>query len=164
MNPPKILNIFDTPPTGGVPEDSHNWLPLKDIDCQQNQSDTENEIKKQLLLKSGKPFAPTAVARNLSITVDEVEELRQHHGLIGVPAEGYGYLYPAFQFREDGSVLVGLDKVLKALSHFSVWLQLQFLQTGDYRLEEATPIDALKQGKLDRALFAAKNYGEMRAA
>jgi hypothetical protein len=61
-------------------------------------------------------------------------------------------------------VLPDLDKLLKALERFDEFMQLQFLQTGDIRLEGATPIDTLKQGRLDRALFAANNYGEMRAA
>jgi hypothetical protein len=123
-----------------------------------------DEIKKRLLFLSGKPLTAQAVARRLSIPIEWVENDRQKNHLIGIPVESYGYLYPAFQFTEDGAVLSNLDKLLQSLERFDVWMQLQFLQTGDLRLEGSTPIDALKQGKLDLVLSAAENYGEMRAA
>jgi hypothetical protein len=123
-----------------------------------------DEIKKRLLFLSGKPLTAQAVARRLSIPIEWVENDRQKNHLIGIPVESYGYLYPSFQFTEDGAVLRNLDKLLQSLDRFDVWMQLQFLQTGDIRLEGSTPIDALKQGKLDLVLSAAENYGEMRAA
>jgi hypothetical protein len=138
--------------------------PVTDNNIRTELLNPADEIKRRLLLASGKPLTSQAVARQLSISIEWVEERRQKNQLIGIPAEGYGYLYPAFQFTEDGSVLPDLDKLLKALERFDEFMQLQFLQTGDIRLEGETPIDTLKQGKLDRALFAANNYGEMRAA
>jgi hypothetical protein len=125
---------------------------------------TNNDIKKILLLASGKPLTISAVSHKISASEERVELLRKNRELIGIPVEGYGYLYPAFQFKEDGSILPGFDKLLQALDRFDVWMQLQFLQTGDLRLDGATPIDALKQGKLEQALFAAENYAGMRAA
>jgi hypothetical protein len=122
-----------------------------------------NDIKKTLLFASGKPLTASAVAQKLSEVKEYVEKLRQNGQLIGIPAEGYGYLYPAFQFKEDGSILADLEKLLKSLDRFDIWMQLQFLQTGDFLLEGATPIEALKQGRLEQALFAAANYAEMRA-
>jgi hypothetical protein len=122
-----------------------------------------NEIKKTLLFASGKPLTVSAVAQKLSEVEEYVEKLRQNRQLIGIPAEGYGYLYPAFQFKENGSILADLDKLLRSLDRFDIWMQLQFLQTGDLLLEGATPIDVLKQGRLEKALFAAENYAEMRA-
>ena len=132
------------------------------LDSSENYAD--NDIKTKLLCSSGKPLTASAVARQLSLALEQIENLRHNGLLIGIPAEGYGCLYPAFQFQEDGSIVAGLDKLLSSIDRFDVWMQLQFLQTGDLHLDGATPIDALKQGKLDRALFAAANYGEMRAA
>jgi hypothetical protein len=122
-----------------------------------------NDIKKTLLFASGKPLTVSAVAQKLSEVEEYVEQLRQNRQLIGIPAEGYGYLYPAFQFKENGSILADLEKLLKSLDRFDIWMQLQFLQTGDFLLEGATPIEVLKQGRLEQALFAAENYAEMRA-
>ena len=124
----------------------------------------DNEIKSRLLCSSGKPLTTSAVARQLSVSLEQVENLRHSGFLIGIPAEEYGYLYPACQFQEDGSIIPDLDKLLRSLARFDIWMQLQFLQTGDLHLDGATPIDSLKQGKLEQALFAATNYGEMRAA
>jgi large subunit ribosomal protein L7/L12 len=122
------------------------------------------DIKKELLLASGCPLTISAVARKQSTSEEQIEKLRKNRKLIGIPVEKYGYLYPAFQFKEDGSTLAGLDKLLQSLDRFDIWMQLQFLQTGDLRLEGETPINALKQGKLEQALFAAATYAEMCAA
>jgi hypothetical protein len=124
---------------------------------------TGNDIKKTLLLASGKPLTISVFAKKLSRSEEEVEQLRQNGQLIGIPTEEYGYLYPAFHFQEDGSILIGLDKLLKSLDCFDVWMQLQFLQTGDLLLDGETPLDVLKQGRLEQVLFAAANYAEMRA-
>ena len=120
-----------------------------------------NDIKKRLLLASGKPLTISAVASKLFTSEEQVEILRKNRALMGIPVEGYNYLYPAFEFQENGSILPGFDKLLQSLDRFDVWMQLQFLQTGDLRLDGKTPIDALKQGKLKQALFAAENYAEM---
>jgi|GEM_PF-366438 len=123
-----------------------------------------NDIKKMLLLSSGKPLTISAVASKLFTSEEQVETLRKNSALMGIPVEGYSYLYPAFQFQEDGSILPSLDKLLQSLDRFDVWMQLQFLQTGDLLLAGATPIDVLRQGKLEKVLFAAENYAEMCAA
>ncbi len=128
------------------------------------ESPTSNELKQRLLCGSGKPLTADSVARKLSISVIDVDERRQKHELIGIPAEGYGYLYPAFQFQDDGSVVRYLDKLLYTLRGFDPWMQLVFLQTGDMRLDGATPLEMLKQGQIDCVLFAANNYGTMQAA
>jgi hypothetical protein len=123
-----------------------------------------NDIKKMLLLASGKPLTISAVASKLFTSEEQVEILRKNRALMGIPVEGYNYLYPAFQFQKDGSILPSLDKLLQSLDRFDVWMQLQFLQTGDLLLDGATAIDVLKQGRLEQALFAAANYAEMCAA
>jgi hypothetical protein len=125
---------------------------------------TKSDPKERLLFASGKPLTAKAVAQKLSIPIEWVDERREKKQLMAVPVEKYGYLYPAFQFTEEGSVLTDLDRLLQALERFDVWMQLQFLQAGNLRLEGATPIDTLKEGKLDLVLFAVKSYGEMRAA
>jgi hypothetical protein len=124
----------------------------------------KSDPKERLLFASGKPLTAKAVARKLSIPIEWVDERREKKQLMAIPVEKYGYLYPAFQFTEESSVLTDLDKLLQSLERFDVWMQLQFLQASNLRLEGATPIDTLKAGKLDLVLFAAKSYGEMRAA
>jgi hypothetical protein len=124
----------------------------------------KSDPKERLLFASGKPLTAKAVARKLSIPIEWVDERREKKQLMAVPVEKYGYLYPAFQFTEESSVLTDLDKLLQSLERFDVWMQLQFLQASNLRLEGATPIDTLKAGQLDLVLFAAKSYGEMRAA
>ena len=146
-------------------EERHLNLYQSETDNSQKILQSENnDIKKMLLLASGKPLTISAVASKLFTSEEQIELLRKNRELIGTPVAGYSYLYPAFQFQEDGSILPGFDKLLQSLDRFDIWMQLQFLQTGDLLLEGATPIDALKQGKLEQALFAAANYAEMCAA
>jgi hypothetical protein len=80
---------------------------------------------------------------------------------LGIPAIGYGFLYPAFQFAGDGTVLNGFSEALKALN-CDDFMKLQWFQTGDIRLEGQTPLEVLKSGNiedLESVLNAARNYG-----
>lgn len=120
-------------------------------------------LKKALLILSGKPLTLSAVANKLLKSEEQVKKLQENNLLMGIPAEKFSYLYPAFQFQEDNTILPGLNELLQALNYLDIWMQLQFLQTGNIYLAGQTPIAALKQSKLKEVLFAAKNYTEMQA-
>ena len=75
----------------------------------------KSDPKERLLFASGKPLTAKAVARKLSISIEWVDERREKKQLMAVPAKKYGYLYPAFQFTAEGSVLSDLEQLLPAL-------------------------------------------------
>ena len=73
-----------------------------------------------------------------------------------------GFLYPAWQFTDD-SVLSGLEQVLATLMA-APWTQASWFLTGDTRLADDRPLDALRRGELQQVLSAAAGYGEQGAA
>jgi hypothetical protein len=116
-------------------------------------------IKRDLLYQDGKPFSSEEVALLLNVTRQAIDKRRQKGQLLAVSLGRRGYLYPVWQFRE-GKVLSGLDRVLAKLKEFDPWTQLMFFQTGDLRLDNATPLENLKAGEIDRVVWAASCYGE----
>jgi hypothetical protein len=73
-----------------------------------------------------------------------------------------GYSYPGFQFH-DGKTLKGLEAILGALSALDPWMQLNFFTNPNERLGKSTPIEALRDGKVDDVVRVASAYGEQGA-
>jgi hypothetical protein len=113
--------------------------------------------KKEQVCKSGKPLAPSAVARKLGISAAAVDKRRQDLQLLGIPAKEYGYVYPAFQFEQDGSIVKDFDRLLYILADFDPWLQLEILQTSHNYLGGATPVEKIEQGRIDLAIDAFRS-------
>ncbi len=119
--------------------------------------------RKQVLEQMGGTLTAEEVADLLDITRQAVHKRRNQHQLIGLTQGRRGYAYPSFQF-EDGKTITGLAEVLQALNAHDPWMQLMFFANGNRRLEGATPLEALRQGKLDSVIRAAESYGEQGAA
>lgn len=73
-----------------------------------------------------------------------------------------GYAYPVWQFDlERGGLLAGFDETLQALAGHDPWMQMAFMLTPNPWLAgEVTPLAALRAGRLDAVLDAARAYGE----
>ena len=76
---------------------------------------------------------------------------------------GDGYVYPAFQIGKNG-LLRGIRDVLDAFTVEDAWMRVNFMLTGDARLEGQRPIDLLRKGQTDEVVRAAAAYGEHGAA
>jgi hypothetical protein len=120
-------------------------------------------VQQELLFGDGQPLPSPEVAQQLGISVPDVDVWRIKGAILGVPYGDRGYLYPAWQFQ-DGIILPGLDRVLKALAEFDPWMQLMFIKTGDIRLEDRTPKECIMLGDIDAVVHAAECYGEQIAS
>ena len=121
------------------------------------------EIKQQLLFQYGEPFSSQEVADLLCITRQAVDKRRNHNKLLGLSLGKRGYRYPAWQFK-DGDILPGWESVLAALVEISFWGKLQFMLSGDTRLENKTPLECLQEGETQKVIAAAFAYGQQIAA
>jgi hypothetical protein len=121
------------------------------------------KVKRDLLYQQGQPLRSEEVASVLNLTRQAVDKRRRNGQLLGISLGRRGYLYPIWQFK-DGKVLPGLEKVLAQLKEYDPWTQLMFFQTGDLRLEGATPLERLKAGEIEEVIRAASCYGKQYAA
>ncbi|MGL5034123.1 MAG: hypothetical protein ACRC6M_10030 [Microcystaceae cyanobacterium] len=120
------------------------------------------EAKKRFLSKQGGALTNIEACSILGCSLLELETMRRNHQVLGLSVNG-DLVYPAWQFV-GSKVLTGLDKVLAALKDDGAWTQMLFLLTGDIRLDGATPLKQLKEGKFDQVVWAAKCYGSHSAA
>jgi hypothetical protein len=121
------------------------------------------EYRRRVLEKLGGTLSAEAVANLIGLSRQAVDKRRSQNQLIGLTQGRRGYAYPAFQF-EDGQTLTGLKEVLDALSGHDPWMQSIFFANGNDRLDGKTPLESLRQGKLESVILAARVYGEQGAA
>lgn len=121
------------------------------------------EVKQQLLSQYGEPLNSQEVAELLGMTRQAVDKRRNHNKLLGLSLGKRGYRYPAWQLK-DGGILPGWESVLAALTEISPWGKLQFMLSGDLRLEGKTPLECLQIGEIEKVVAAAKAYGQQVAA
>jgi hypothetical protein len=121
------------------------------------------QVKRELLYVDGKPLSSEEVAKFLGISRQAVDKRRKKSQLLAVSLGKRGYYYPIWQFK-DGNVIDGLDRVLRVLDEFDPWTQLMFMQTGDIRLNDRTPLECLIAGEIDSVTSAAACYGKTIAA
>jgi hypothetical protein len=120
-------------------------------------------LREELLNAEGGAIGASETAARLHITRQAVDKRRRAGKLLAVELGRRRWLYPTWQVQ-DGQVLPGLEEVLSDLSTHDPWMQLGFFLSGDYRLGERTPLDALRQGRLADVRTAARAYGEHGAA
>lgn len=115
--------------------------------------------RERLLTVEGGTLSAEQVASHLDITRQAVNKRRQQGALVGLDAGRHGYLYPAWQFVRTGT-LAGLEAVLGVLKTHDPWMQHIFMVTPNSRLRDRTPLEELRQGKLEEVLRAARAFGE----
>ena len=73
------------------------------------------------------------------------------------------YLYPSFQF-ERGKTLAHLEDILGILRQHDPWEQLGFFVSSSSFLDDATPLEALREGRAEDVRKAASLYLEQGVA
>jgi hypothetical protein len=98
------------------------------------------------------------------ITRQAVDKRRQGGGLLAV-RERSDWFYPRWQVINNGETLPGLKPVLEALSAngHDGWGQLIFFLSTETARDGETPLAALRAGRTEAALVAARMYGEQGA-
>jgi hypothetical protein len=117
------------------------------------------EAKRRLIEENGGVFTAEQVAQIIGISRQAVEKRRQSGKLVAVSTGRHGYLYPAWQFNESGT-LAGLQDVLAVLEPHDEWMKTIFFVSKNPRLGDRTPVEMLKSGKLKQVLDTALVYGE----
>jgi hypothetical protein len=119
-------------------------------------------LRQQMLKTSGGALTSERVADVLNISRQAVDKRRASNQLLALTQGRRGYSYPSFQF-DEGKTLKGLEDVLGKLSAIDPWMQLSFFTRPNERLGGSTPIEALREGKVDDVVNLASGYGEQGA-
>jgi len=117
------------------------------------------EARRQLLAAEGGTVGIQQVAALLSISRQAVYKRYRAGRLLAVACGRHGYAFPAWQLV-PGGVLPGLEKTLRALSDLDPWMKIAFFLGETVALKAASPLEALRKGRLEDVLRAAELYGE----
>jgi hypothetical protein len=121
-----------------------------------------SEVKREMLKAEGGALSAQQLAKHLGITPQGLGRKRDRNQIFWLEI-GDGYVYPAFQIGRTG-LLRGIREVLAALTVDDQWMRVNFMLTGDFRLDGKRPIDLLRKGRIDEVIAAAAAYGEHGAA
>lgn len=116
----------------------------------------------RLLRAEGGVLSVDAVARHLRISRQAVDKRRRAGTLLALPLGRRGFAYPAWQLGPQGT-LPGLERVLKALHGHDAWMKSLFLLNPNGELGMVSPLQALREGRLDEILRLAGAFGEQGA-
>ena len=116
-------------------------------------------LQREILAAEGGSVSGQTLAEALGITRQAVDKRRKRGTLIGLSLGRRGYAYPVWQIG-----LSGLEDVLAELTGLDPWTQAAYLLAPNRWLEGQAPLDALRAGKLEALLAAARLYGEQVAA
>jgi hypothetical protein len=120
------------------------------------------ELRREMLKIAGGVLTSERVAAVLDVSRQAVDKRRAANQLLALTQGKRGYSYPGFQF-EDGKTLRGLEDVLEKLDSLDPWMQLRFFTSSHERLDQKTPIEALRKGRVEDVISAASGYGEQGA-
>ena len=121
------------------------------------------QARERLLTEYGGTLRAPEVAGQLRLTRQAIDRSRRQGTLLALSAGRHGFLYPAWQFRREGTI-EGLDRILGALSHLDPWTRQAFMLGANARLDGRRPVDLLDAGNVDRIVAAARAFGEHGAA
>lgn len=116
-------------------------------------------LQQEILAAEGGSCSAQALADVLGITRQAIDKRRKRGTLIGLSLGRRGYAYPVWQIG-----LAGLEPVLAELRDLDPWTQAAYLLAPNRWLDGESPLRALRAGKLDAVLSAARLYGEHVAA
>ena len=116
------------------------------------------KVKQQLLEAEGGCANSEEVAEIIGISRQAVNKRRKEGKLIGI-SQGKGkYIYPLWQFTDTGKTLTGLEVVLKQLSEVDPWTQVTFFLNPNLRLDNKTPLEVLRMGKVEPVVNSAAAF------
>lgn len=117
------------------------------------------EARQRLLTAEGGTLGAQEVAAHLNLSRQAVYKRYRAGRLLAVDSGRHGQVFPAWQLV-PGGVLPGLEEVLATLADFDPWTNLAFFLEANAATGGNTPLTALRQGKLQDALRAARMHGE----
>ena len=120
------------------------------------------EARQRLLTAEGGALGVQEAASLLNLSRQAVYKRFRAGKLLAVDCGRHGYAFPAWQFSSEG-VLPGLEETLIALAEHDAWMKLAFFLSENAALKGKSPLTALRQGKLNEVLRAARLYGEQGA-
>jgi hypothetical protein len=118
--------------------------------------------QRELLDADGGTLSAAEIAEVFGITRQAVDKRRNAGQLLALEAGKRGYLYPAWQLSDRGSI-DGFAEVLAVLAA-PPWAAARFFLSGNHRLRGRRPIDVLRKGDVEAVLAAAEMFGEHGAA
>ena len=122
------------------------------------------EIAAQDLLESGGSYSLEDVRKLFNgVTRQSIEKRVRDGKMLAVPGPNNKRFYPVAQFTDDGAVVEGLQALAKALRTENGLAILNFLVNPSSPLDDAKPIDLLRNGEVERVVEAAESYGEQGA-
>lgn len=105
------------------------------------------EIKQKFLEMEGGCEGSEEIAQLVGVTPQAINQRRQRGKLIGFPRGKGKYIYPLWQFTEEGKTIIGLEKVLDQLVGIDPWTQTAFFLNPNLRLNGQSPLDLLRKGE-----------------
>jgi hypothetical protein len=121
------------------------------------------DAKARLIEQNGGVFKTEEVAEYLGITPQAVTKRRALRQLVGLTFRKRGYVFPAWQFTDRGTV-PGLEQVLRALADHDEWMQNVFFINPNTRLGGRRPLELLREGEIQEVRDAAREFGQHGAA
>ena len=116
------------------------------------------EVEREMLKAEGGVLSGKQFSEKLGITPLELGRMRKRHEVFWMK-DGDEYVYPRFQL-DGNDFLPGIRDVLDAFSFDDPWTRVDFMLTGDLRLNGWRPIDWLREGRIEEVKLAARGYGE----
>lgn len=120
-------------------------------------------VKEQLLKAEGGVISTQEAADLLHLSRQAIDKRRKKGQLIGLSMGRRGYVYPVWQFVEEGT-LSGLELVLAELRDHDAWMQTAFMVNSNTLLNGETPLALLRRGEVEAVRQAAREYCEQGAA
>ena len=100
----------------------------------------------------------TDFATSLNLSRETVRQKTHNHEILALQGAKQGYRYPEWQVNPDGQLLPELPKLFELLGG-NAWTVYRFLLQHHPELDGATALEALKSGKAQKVLTAARNAG-----
>ena len=113
--------------------------------------------KTELVEMAGGLYPLAQVASLLNVS-EEIVEDRHKAGMLIAVRSGGKYGYPACQFTSDG-IVEGLAVILEAIPVRADWMRLEWLLVPDDALDGLSPLEALKEGRIDDVIDIARAHG-----
>ena len=102
------------------------------------------------------------LSTRLGIGTQRLDAMRRAGELLGVRRPGgHDFLYPAWQFTEEGEIVDGLEWVIRAAREASLDEETLhfFMVEPNERLEGETPANLLARGRVDRVVEVLNSAG-----
>ncbi len=115
--------------------------------------------RNRMLRMEGGVMSADEAARELNLTRQAVDKRRKAGRLLALSLGRRGFAYPAWQFVR-GSLLPGLERVLKAIPERNAWMQAVYFLSPDPRLADRLPLHELRRGRVDEVLRTCRAFGE----